>query len=117
MCRRATIRAVTAASFLWASFLLAFQGLAGGQAPALDWRHIGNSAIELALPSVATGAVDRVWYSQDGSTLYVRTASGRIFQTSDFEGWQPVSDRKILPPAQENPTAVRLPETGLKVSG
>jgi uncharacterized protein (TIGR03437 family) len=112
MCRPATIRAVTAASFLWA-----LQGLAWGQAPALDWRHIGNSAIELALPSVATGAVDRVWYSQDGSTLYARTASGRMFQTSDFEGWHPVTDPKILPPAQENPSAVRLPETSLKVSG
>src|ERR1700694_5463644 len=117
MCRPATIRAETAASFLWASFLLALQGLAWGQAPALDWRHIGNSAIELALPSVATGAVDRVWYSQDRSTLYARTASGRTFQTSDFEGWQPVSDHKILPPTHENPSAVRLPESGLKVSG
>src|ERR1700730_14127408 len=117
MCRAATIRAVSTASFFWHSFLLALQGPAWGQAPALDWRHIGNSAIELALPSVATGAVDRVWYSQDGSTLYARTASGRTFQTSDFEGWQAVSDRKILPPALESPSSPHLPETGLKISG
>ena len=111
MCRTATIRAVTAASFL-----AVLPGLGWSQALSLDWRHIGNSAIELALPSVATGAVDRVWFSQDGSTLYARTPSGRTFRTSDFEGWQPVTNPKIAPPEQENPVVGHLPESGLKIS-
>ncbi len=56
-----------------------------------DWRHIGNSAIELSLASPASGAVDRVWFSEDGSHLYVRTGSGRVFETSDYQNWQPSS--------------------------
>ncbi len=50
--------------------------------------------MELALPSLATGAVDRVWYSADGSSLYAKTASGRVFETADFEQWQLVTDPK-----------------------
>ena len=33
----------------------------------LEWRRIGNSAVEMALPSVATGPVDRVWFSAGGT--------------------------------------------------
>ena len=54
-----------------------------------DWRHIGNSAVALALASPASGPVDRLWYSADGSRLYVRTAAGTVFETADFEKWQP----------------------------
>jgi len=61
-----------------------------------DWRHIGNSAVEMALASPASGAADRVWFSSDGALLIVRTASGRVFQTADFENWQPTA---AAPPA------------------
>jgi len=73
--------------------------------------------LELSLPSLATGAVDRVWFSTDASTLYAQTASRRIFESSDLESWQPVADRKITPPAPENPPVAQLPETGLRLSG
>lgn len=72
--------------------------------------------MELALPSLATGAVDRVWYSPDGSNLYARTASGRIFQTNDFEQWQLVSDSKVSVPAEEQPVLPTSPEANLKVA-
>jgi uncharacterized protein (TIGR03437 family) len=85
-------------------------GQVAAQAPGVSWRHVGNSALELALPSLATGAVDRVWYSPDGSSLYARTASGRVFQTSDFEQWRLASDPKVTPPAEEAPGALRAPE-------
>ena len=111
MCRRGTIRALAAVTLLSA---LSWPVLA--QPSALDWRHIGNSAMELGLPSLATGAVNRVWYSRDGSTLYAQTASGRVFQSNDFESWQ-VLDAKIAPPTRETPVAVELPETGLWLSG
>lgn len=111
MCRRAT------------TGVLALVGvvLAGVQAvPAqtlgIDWRHIGNAAIELGLPSVATGPVSRVWYSGDGSILFARTADGRIYQTSDLEQWRAVSDARITPPAQSVPATATIPETGLKLS-
>jgi uncharacterized protein (TIGR03437 family) len=56
-----------------------------------DWRRIGNSALELSLASLASGPADRVWFASDGSLLYVRTRSGMVFQTRDFERWQPSS--------------------------
>ena len=86
------------------------------QTTGLDWRHIGNTAIDLAFPSVATGPVDRVWYSSDGSTLYVRTLSGRIFQTTTFEQWRRVLDSKVVPPNRENPQTPSVPEPKLKVT-
>ena len=74
--------------------------------------------MELSLPSLATGPVDRVWYSADGANLYAKTSSGRVFMTSDFEQWQLVSDSKVSPPLEQAPTAARVPEAGLKlVSG
>jgi uncharacterized protein (TIGR03437 family) len=110
MCREATVRLVKAAALL----VVAAFG-AQSQPVSLDWRHIGNSAIEQSMPAVTTGPVDRVWYSQDGATLYTRTASGRIFETTDFEQWKRVQDQSITPPVAAYPEAVTLPEPGLKV--
>src|ERR1700734_2036516 len=83
---------------------------------AAGWRHIGNSAMALALPSLATGAVDRVWYSPDGSSLFARTASGRLFETSDFEQWRVVTDAKVTPPAEEEPPVPTAPESNFKLA-
>ncbi|MCL5745452.1 MAG: hypothetical protein M1541_16270, partial [Acidobacteria bacterium] len=76
--------------------VLAGAGLAWGQQLATepgqyrgDWRRIGNSAAELNLASPATGAIGRVWYSQDGSKLFARANSGLVFESSDFENWRP----------------------------
>jgi uncharacterized protein (TIGR03437 family) len=75
--------------------------------PAAPWRQIGNSLIDRSLAGLATGPVDRVWYSQDGSQLLLRTASGKIFATSDFETWLPAS---VTPPAAAATPSGRLPE-------
>jgi uncharacterized protein (TIGR03437 family) len=72
--------------------------------------------MDLALPSLATGAVDRVWYASDGSTLYARTASGRMYQTSDLEQWRLVMDPKAAPPAPDDVAVARAPEPGFKVA-
>ena len=85
------------------------------QTAAPDWRHIGNSALELALPSVATGPVDRVWFSADGATLFARSASGQVFQTQDLEQWRAVADRNVAPPADSGPPTASLPERGVKL--
>lgn len=81
------------------------------QAPVLEWRHIGNSAIEMALPSVATGPVDRVWYSADGSRLYTRTSSGRVLETDDFEQWKLANG--TTPPRDANRESANAPEPNL----
>lgn len=111
MCRRATIRLTAILGILVAPGIYAL-----GQTPGLDWRHIGNAAVDMALPSMATGPVDRVWYSADGSTLYARTASGHTFETTSFEQWQRVVDPNVAPPNRENPSAANFPEPRLKAA-
>lgn len=76
---RAAVVALAVVGTAWA------QGRGG---PHPDWRHIGNSAIEMALASPASGPVTRVWYSAEGARLYARTGYGRVFETADFEKWQ-----------------------------
>jgi hypothetical protein len=41
------------------------------------------------LASPATGPVDRVWFAPDGSRVFARTHSGRVFETIDYEVWVP----------------------------
>src|SRR5689334_832461 len=71
--------------------LLAVSAVAFGQtAPEAvrpDWRKIGSTSVDLQLASPATGAVDAVWFSPDGRTLYARTHAGRVFETVDSENW------------------------------
>jgi uncharacterized protein (TIGR03437 family) len=86
------------------------------QPAGIDWRHIGNSAIDLGLPGLATGPVDRAWYSEDGSTLFARTVSGRIMQTNDFEQWRLTPDPRIAPPAEQSPSSSGTPEPFLKLA-
>jgi uncharacterized protein (TIGR03437 family) len=85
--------------------------------PRPDWRQIGNAALNLSLASAATGPVERVWYSADGSRLYARTSANRTFVTGDFESWQnaaPGQDIPVTPVAVDAPSA---PEPGARVRG
>src|ERR1700722_10489283 len=121
MCRRTTIRAVLSnASVLLPWFALGLTSVpVWGQGTGVSWRHVGNSAIQLtALPAAATGPVDRVWYSTDGSTLFAKTTSGRVFKTGDFEQWQLVTDGKATPPApnEAEVASLNMPEVAFKVS-
>ena len=95
--------------------LLTISG-ASAQGPATtpDWRHVGNSLIDLSLAGLATGPMARVWYSGDGATLYAATASGRVFETGDFETWQ---GSAAAAPADSSAAAARLPENGARVRG
>jgi uncharacterized protein (TIGR03437 family) len=99
---------------------LAWGQISSGQSVAqsgiVGWRHVGNSAIELALPSLATGAVDRVWYSANGTSLYAKTASGRVFVTADFEQWRLVNDPKLIVPQEQEPAVAATPEAAFKLA-
>ncbi len=108
MCHKGTLRA--------ALFLVAVTAgtpwLASGQ--TLDWRRIGGSSVDLGLAGPATGPVDQVWFSEDGSTLYARTHSSRLFQTNDFETWLPAVNPPAPPPLSDaNPR--RRPAQGGRV--
>jgi uncharacterized protein (TIGR03437 family) len=103
--KSATVRVLTATA-------LVTLGLSAQTAlpQAASWRPIGNTLIDRSLAGLASGPVDRVWYSADGSSLLVRTASGRVFETSDFETWQPASAAAPGPVTRSG--AASLPESG-----
>ncbi len=130
MSRLATVLVprVTVALFLAAALLataaVAWAQPAPGTAPGLlpglaqpapDWYHLGNSAVDLSLAGLATGAVDRVWYSPEGATLYA-AASGKTFETSDFEKWK--TSQAAAPTAVDlSADGTRLPEAGARLKG
>ena len=100
--------ALLARGVLTLSILVA--GTAFGQVAKLDWRQIGNSALDYSLSAVGTGSFDRVWYSPDGATLFARTASGHVFSTSDLETWAELSSQ-TEPPVPSTRSTQRLPES------
>jgi len=105
MCKRATV------PILIATVLLA--GLGQAQAPppsSPNWRHIGNWVVERSLAGPASGPVARVWYSQDGATLFLQAGSGRLYQTADLENWR--QSTVAPPPMPDNALVPRLPEQG-----
>jgi uncharacterized protein (TIGR03437 family) len=76
------------------------------------WRKVGGATVDLSLASPATGPVQHVWFS--GGVLFARTASGRIFQTADFESWVAApADTEVPPLAQAS--AIRLPESSAQI--
>ena len=108
VCHKETVRGVALAFALgWAAAIAVAQGQP-------DWRKVGPSTAELALASPATGPVDRVWFSPQGSTLYALTRSGHVFQTADFETWSPAL-RVATPSADAAAEPVRSPEAGARI--
>ncbi len=95
--------------------MLALASLAAAQ--SANWRKVGSSAVELLLASPATGPVENVWFSGDGGVLYARTRNGVVFETADYEIWQPsasvVEPATLTPP----PQVYRNPEPGSRVVG
>ncbi|MCZ2147634.1 MAG: hypothetical protein LC126_07645 [Bryobacterales bacterium] len=110
MCRNATIGAVGLLSLFPTVGLFA----QSGSSARLEWRRIGNTLIDVSLPALATGPVRHVWYSPDGQTLYSQTASGRIWETRDFETWKP-SALKAVPVRITLRGAATRPEPSARV--
>ncbi len=92
--------------------VLALTAVAAAQTSP-DWRKVGGPSVDLALASPATGPVERVWFSA-GGVLFARTASGKIYQTADFDAWSPVTSAMESPAPTPSP-AVRLPELGAQI--
>jgi uncharacterized protein (TIGR03437 family) len=86
------------------------------QSPASDWYHVGNSVVDLALAGLASGPVDRVWYSFDGGTLYATAFTGKTFETQDYETWK--ESPATAPAAADLSTSgTSLPEPGARLKG
>lgn len=108
MCRKATfhfpVRLLTLLALAWA--------VSAQSRP--DWRKVGSTAVEWMLAGPATGPVQQVWFSAGGGRLFARTASGRIFATSDFESWTPAPG--VTGPAPGvTASAARLPDPSARV--
>ena len=110
MCHKGTIRRLAGQAI----GLLALVAVASAQ--GTNWRRVGDSAVDLALASPATGPVEEVWYSEDGTTLYARVGGGRVFETSDYEVWLP-SQNRTAPAPQFVPPVIRIPENGSRLVG
>jgi uncharacterized protein (TIGR03437 family) len=78
---------------------------------ATDWHHTGNTAINQSLAGLASGPVNRVWFGDEGRSLYAQTLSGRVFGTQDFDNWQ-LSALVAAPPVPANIPVPNLPESG-----
>jgi uncharacterized protein (TIGR03437 family) len=91
---------------------LALAVSAAGQAP--DWRRVGNAAIDLDLAGLATGPVNRVWYSPAGDQIWTVTSSGKIFETNDFDQWT-AAPAGTVTPALPGGRSISLPENDAQV--
>ncbi len=80
-----------------------------------DWRPVGNAAIDLELAGLATGPVDRVWYSPAGDQLWIRASSGKIFETSDFDRWTAVPPENVVVPPAPGGRSIGFPENGAQI--
>src|ERR1700722_19807742 len=113
MCQRGT--GVGGKVWLTAALLTALPVLA--QTPAApartDWRRVGSSLMDLALASPATGPVQRVWFSPDGSRLFALTSDGRAFESADLETWVASPSPAALP--EIRPIAVKPPVSGARL--
>jgi uncharacterized protein (TIGR03437 family) len=108
VCHKGTIRGAAVA-------LALALGISLSQAqPRPEWRKVGGSAVELDLASPATGPVEQVWFSADGSQLFARIPTGRTFATVDYENWTAV-ELAPVPPANPSARVSRLPDAGARV--
>ncbi|HEY2844441.1 MAG TPA: hypothetical protein VGJ09_12355, partial [Bryobacteraceae bacterium] len=98
---------------LW-TFLgvLALAASAAAQTP--EWRPVGNAALDLELAGLATGSVDRVWYSSGGDQLWIRSSLGKTFVTNDLEQWAAAPADSIPPPVADSRSST-VPETGASI--
>ena len=84
------------------------------RAQSLDWRRVGNAAMDLELAGLATGPVDRVWYSPAGDQLFTRSAEGKLFETNDFDRWATVPANTAAPTVPPG-RSITVPEDGAQV--
>ena len=96
MCRRDTVAHWLVIAMTCGA--LAPGGLAQTAGADIHWRQIAGTSVSEGLAGPAGGPVAAVWYSGTGALL-ARTASGRIFETSDFVHWHLNTNAGISQPA------------------
>lgn len=79
-----------------------------------DWRRIGGSTFDAGLASLATGPISSVWFSADGGKLNVKTSTGAVWESSDFNSWTPVSAPDARPKQLAAPAVLHTPEVSMR---
>lgn len=110
-------KATLGLGFLALALAASAQGQSGVQANIQQtpgWRRVGNAAMDLDLAGLATGPVDRVWYSSGGDQILIRCWSGKVLVTNDFDRWSAALPETLIPPVPEG-RSVTLPEIGAQI--
>src|SRR5271157_1223697 len=114
--RPAVCHLETSRTFRYTAVMVLGAALAAfAQVRTPNWRSVGGPAVDLNLASPATGAMQQVWFSADGATLYARTVSGKVYATADFDTWRLAADAPEPPGPGAPLPAVRLPESGARL--
>jgi uncharacterized protein (TIGR03437 family) len=111
VCHLGTLRTV----YYTAVMVLVAASAAMAQVRIPVWHKVGSMAVDLNLASPATGPMQQVWFSADGSTLYARTPGLKTFATTDFDTWTPVANPPDPPAPGTTAQMVRLPEAGAQI--
>ena len=89
-------------------------GLLHGQTTP-SWKRIAGTTINEALAEPASEPASAVWYAAGSRALLAQTASGRVFETTDFVHWR-LSTSGTVPATSFNAgLPLSLPEPGAKV--
>jgi uncharacterized protein (TIGR03437 family) len=94
--RAATIYCVAAAVML----PVAARAQSARSTISADWRAVGNQILEAAVPvGLASGPVERVWFSADGARLFAQLDNGQVLENADDDSWQVAKGAGVAPPA------------------
>jgi len=97
-----------------------FQNPAGAEQSTSQnalWKKVAGFTVNAGLAGPASGPVKSVWYSLSGSSLFVETSAGRIFETNDFEHWR-LNSSDLMPDRSQAAAIVytgKLPEPAARV--
>ena len=112
VCRFDAIRRIP----LSLTLLLGVAGtVASAQEYSLTWRPIGSTVVYNQRAGVSSGPVSALWFTPNGTSLEVELDSGRLFRSTNFESWQPVTSSLGRTSAAMRPVN-RLPEPGARAA-
>src|ERR1700735_4375661 len=87
MCHRDTVWRF-ASSIAIASVLVLSVSAQTSTSQVTAWKRVAGVSISESLASPASGPVSAVWFAAGTGELLAQTASGRIFETADFQHWR-----------------------------
>jgi uncharacterized protein (TIGR03437 family) len=100
--------------WLGTTALLSLAAAASAQNSTPAWHRIAGTTLNEGLSGPAAGPVSALWYAPGTGALLAQTASGRIFETSDFTHWK-LNTSAAAPSLSSTLRTPALPESGAKL--